>query len=183
MPNVIRITSPYIKGGNPDTYNEPAPSYAAGELGMSFDVNDRSYEKVILDSGATVATPTGVVAANQIAYWVDPAKRIVTNDRRVALGNAVAQASCNFAAGIFRTSVTAGYECCILTRGKSIPIKAGTVSGAGQLLVSDVDANGPQALGTAVGTAPSYRTIGTSLAAAANGNVTADVDFSNAILP
>ena len=183
MPNTIRTTSPYINGGNPDTYNVPAPSYAAGELGISFDVNDRSYEKVILDSGATSATATGAVAANQLAYWKDPSARIVTNHRPAALGAATANASGNFVAGIFRTAVTPGYECCILTRGKNIPLKAGSVATVGMLLTSDVDTNGPQVVGVAVGTAPGYQTIGVSRGAAANNIVNADVDCSSEILP
>lgn len=182
MPNVNRIISPWIGSGTPDTYNEAVSStpganlpYAGGETGMSFDWNNRTYEKVQLDSGATAATPTGVVAANQLAYWKDKSIGLVTNDRRVAQNNSVANASGNSVAGVFRNAVTPGNLCCILTTGTGIPVKAGTVTGAGQLLTSDVDANGPQCVGVAVGTAPGYQTIGKSLAAAGGGNVSADV--------
>ncbi len=176
MPNQIRILSPYIQSGNPDTYNVPA-LYAPGDLGASWDVNDKTYAVVQLDSGATSATPTGAVAANQLAFWKSKTARIVTNDRRVALNNSVANASSNEVAGVFRSAVTAGYYTMVLCRAHAVLVKAGTVSGAGQLLTADTDANGPEVVGVAVGTAPGYATLGVSRAAATGGNVSADIDI------
>lgn len=175
MPNTIRITSPYLPTGNPDTYNADT-IYDPGALGSSFDLNDKTYEIVQLDSGATSATPTGVVAANQLAFWKSKTNRIVTNDRRLALNNSVANASGNEVAGVFRNAVTAGYYTCILAKGHSIPVKSGTIT-LGQTLTADTDANGPRVAGVAVGTAPGYLVVGVARAADSGGNVSADIDI------
>src|SRR5882762_2826944 len=121
MPNVISIISPFLQNGNPDTLNLTPPTqltgggtppgsffpYAPGDLGASFDYNDKRYELVLNDSGATSATPTGVVAANMVAFWKDKSLRLVTNDRRMAIGGQTTNASGNFVAGIYRTAVSA----------------------------------------------------------------------------
>lgn len=193
MPNIGFSLPGYIQTGNPDTFYQAVPTgasavgsfapYALGELGMTFDFQDKRYTNVLIDSGATSATPTGAPTANQLLFWKDKAAKIVTNDRRFALGNTVAQASCNQVAGVLRVTpsgINSGQQTfvCALTAGYAISVKAGTVSGLGQILVADTDANGPQCLGTAVGTAPSYLPIGVSRAAASGGNVSADVNIT-----
>src|SRR5579864_8248898 len=120
MPNVISIISPYLVNGNPDTLNVAGPTklagsgayppgsffpYAPGDLGSSFDYNDKRYELVVLDSGATAATAVGVVAANQVAFWKSQSARIVTNDIAQCVTPAAPEIC---AAGLFRTAVTAG---------------------------------------------------------------------------
>ncbi len=192
MPNYIRQMSPFIPNGNPDTMNVAPPTqltgggnppgsffpYAGGDLGSTFDYNDKAYEMVQLDSGATASAPSGAVAANQLAYWKSKTLRVVTNDRTQALGNSVANASGNFVAGIFRTSVGAGNLCCVLVRGYSIPVKSGSNSiTIGQTVISDTDANGPQATSVAVGTASTYAVLGYARAASGGGNTTCDVDI------
>ena len=192
MPNSIRTLSAFIPGGNPDTMNVAAPTaltgggtppgsffpYAGGDLGASFDYNDKTYELVQLDSGATAATASGVVAANQLAYWKSKSLRIVTNNRSDTLGSSVANASGNFVAGIFRTAVGAGNLCCILARGHGIPVKSGSNTlTVGQGITSDVDANGPQVVGVNVGTAPGYMPLGYVRANNSGGNTTCDVDI------
>lgn len=188
--NAMNIISPYIKGGNPDTLNQAAPTqlagggyppgsyfpYAPGDLGEPFELGDRVYAVVFNDSGATSATPTGAVAANQLAFWKDKANRIVTNDRRFAIvpGNN----SANFVAGVFRVAAGAGNLVAILSKGYSIPIASGVAAVAGELLVADVAANGPQALGMA-GAAPTFQVLGESRAAAVASVVTADIAIPN----
>src|ERR1043166_4721896 len=86
MPNVNRGLSAFMQGGNPDTVNvslssPPVPGsftpYAPGDLGTTFEYQDKAYTPVIVDSGATASTPTGTVLANQLLYWKDDAIRLV----------------------------------------------------------------------------------------------------------
>src|SRR3954467_12413007 len=114
MPNVNRITSPYVVTGNPDTLAvslstqasqtqmDGGSTYAPGELGCAFDYNDKAYTLAILDSGATSANPVGSVLVNQVAFWKDQANRIVTNDFRQAITPTVPSGCI---AGIFRVAV------------------------------------------------------------------------------
>lgn len=200
MPNTNRDLSLFLSNGTPDSFVQPlvggpgdvagTPSvpgsftpYAPGQVGISFELNDKVYTPVILDSGCTAATPTGLVAANQLLFWKSKANRIVTNDRRMALGASVTNASGNFVAGVARCAVpaasmgTGGALICMLVRGYGITLKAGTVSGLGQQIVADTDANGPQVLGVAVGTASTYAPVGVAESAAANSAITATVNL------
>lgn len=107
----------------PDNYanvNVAPPFYKVGELGSIVpDVNTgRRWQFVQLDSGATAATATGIVAAGQVAFWKDKSRYLVTNDALQAnaanapaggwgnAGNATLDAR-NFIAGFFTIAVTA----------------------------------------------------------------------------
>lgn len=138
MPNVSRIISPYIINGNPDTMNVQLTSaastpgqfvpYAPGDVGASFDSNDKTYEVVYLDSGATSATPVGAVLANTVAFWKSKSLRLVTNDNRVCI---MPSAPSGAVAGIFRSALTPGAYgslICVLTRGYSITVAADTTA-------------------------------------------------------
>jgi hypothetical protein len=189
--NTMSIISPYLQGGNPDTLNQAPPPqmagggyppgsffpYAPGDLGEPFELSDRVYSVVFNDSGATSATPTGQVAANQLAFWKDKSARIVTNDRRFAIvpGNQ----SANYVAGIYRVAAGPGNLICILTKGYNIPVKSGVAAVPGELLVADVAANFAQVLGMGALTAATSQVVGTSRAAAGGGNVTSDVNIPN----
>lgn len=176
MPNVNRILSPFIGSGNPDTYFEVV-QYAGGDLGTSFDYNDKAYQKVTLDSGATSATPTGLVAANQLAFWKDRANYVVTNDSRMALFNNVADSFRNNVAGVFRTAVPPGAGCFVLIRGRNIPVKA-SAGAAGAVMVANTG-TAADASATALGTGPSYQALGTATASAAGGNISVNFDIPN----
>ncbi len=146
MPNVNRITSPYIVTGNPDllavslssqanqTVMDGGSVYAPGELGCSFDYNDKAYTLGILDSGATSANPVGPVLVNQVAFWKDKAARIVTNDYRQSVTPSVPSSS---VAGIFRIAVptpgAGGTLMALLVRG-TVPVVAGTVALGSQVM-------------------------------------------------
>src|SRR5437867_1619783 len=83
----------WLPTGNPDTTNITPTDFGTsattaamggqpGSLGIRFEAGTPSnaYQRVQLDSGATSATSVGVVAANQLAYWKDKSKYLVTND-------------------------------------------------------------------------------------------------------
>jgi hypothetical protein len=177
MPNVNRTISPFIGGsGNPDTYVELNP-YAPGDLGTAYDYNDKTYQRVVCDSGATSATPTGLVAANQLAFWKDRANYVVTNDSRMALFNNVADSFRNNVAGVFRSAVPPGASCFVLIRGRNIPVKA-SAGTAGQLMTANTG-TAADASGTAIGTAPQYEVLGVAIGSVASGNVATDFDIPN----
>src|SRR5438132_1497108 len=124
----------WLPTGNPDTTNITSADFNSlggqpGSLGIRFEASppDRAYQRVQLDSGAVAGAPSGVVAANQLAYWKDKSRYLVTNDA-VQANAATAQATTNsgfrnFVAGIFRSAVTAGNYCDILQRGRGISVK------------------------------------------------------------
>lgn len=189
--NALSIIAPYLVTGNPDTVNVTPPTqltgggnppgsffpYAPGDLGEAFEIGDKTYELAFCDSGATSATPTGAVAANQLAFWKSKVNRIVTNDRRFAFGNTVANGSGNFVAGIFRVAAGAGNLICVLTKGHAISVKCAVAATAGMILTADVDSNGPQVVGVAVGTAPGYLPVAVSRQAQSGSTVVCDVNI------
>ena len=189
MPNVIRTTTPYIVNGNPDTMAVSMDTlanrvgtqipYAEGDLGVSFDLNDKAYEIVILDSGATSANTVGSVAANQIAFWKDRTNRIVTNDNRQAIG--AAALSFNFVAGIFRCAVATpgagGTLMCVLTKGYNIPVASDNSGTIGLYLYADATVNTSRLTSTAPQTYA--KPIGVARNTGAAGSVNVDVDINN----
>ena len=109
MPNTINDQTLYVPTGDPDTWSS-STLQRPGELGKRHDDSDRTYQRVQLDSGCTSDNSVGVVAANQLAYWKNKQLYLVTNDLKQAEG-AASSAQAQFAAGIFRSAVTAGYYC------------------------------------------------------------------------
>lgn len=172
MPNDIRQQTVYLTTGNPDTVNDSA-LYRGGELGQEFEWNDRGYQIVQVDSGATASTATGAVAANQLAFWKDKAKYLVTNDSTQAVGGQVANAFRNSVAGVFRTSVTSGYYCCIVKRATNLPVK-GSSGGIGQTAVAN-SGTAADVTPAAVGTAPPYMSLGIMRGDSSGGNINVDV--------
>ena len=175
MPNELNTQPVYLTTGNPDTMNDAA-LYAGGQLGERFAWRDREYQIVRADSGATSATATGAVAANQLAFWKDKDKLLVTNNSPQAVGGQVANAYRNQVAGVFRTAVSAGYYCCILQKGDNIAVKNAGSGTIGQVLI----ANSGTAADTtqiAVGSAFLYQVLGVERASTSGGNVNADLEI------
>lgn len=185
-----RIRAPFLAGyTSPDSFVQdlPAPNTpgqnipdAPGELGGRFDCNGNTYRLIKVDSGATSATPTGAIAAGQLAFWKDKSAGLVTNDRRMAVGAATTNATCNQVAGVFRAAITPGAYgtlAAVLVHGDYVSVASGVCGTIGCLLTADVDSNGPIVLGTAVGTAAPYKVLGVSRAAAAASAVYADIDI------
>ena len=184
MPHTNRDQTLYVQTGNPDTWSQSTLT-RPGELGKAYDYNDRTYQRVKLDSGVSTANTVGVVVAGQLAFWKDKANYIVTNDTRQAQGGSLGtNAFCNNVAGIFRSAVTSGYYCDILIRGRAISVGDDTSVNEGETLVADTTANTARAVGIAVGTAPTYVAIGIAKTASAahvalTSACTADVDLTN----
>ena len=135
---------------------------------------------VQLDSGATSATATGVVAAGQIAFWKDKSTYLVTNNAPQAnavnapaggWGNAGNQTldARNFVAGVFQSAVTAGNFCIILQRTDQkagFNVKISGTPNAGDLLVPNTGTNA-DCTSVAAGTAPTCLVVGTAIGAVA----------------
>lgn len=136
-----------------------------GELGGHIMVrgSDEEYQKIQLDSGAVAATPTGVVAAGQLAYWKSKGPNyIVTNDFRVAIGGESASTNNkrNAVAGVFTAAMTAGYFGVIQVGGNypTVVTDGGNDGKAGDYVIAS--ATSAQADAMAAGTAPTNTTIG-----------------------
>jgi len=157
----------FLDTGNADTLNVSTLQHP-GSLGSDFPQYGRQYQLVQLDSGATASASSGVVAANQVAYWKDRSKYLVTNDLRMSVRNQVA--------GIFRTAVTAGNYCAILTRGRAISVKSDGNGAAGDISIPN-SGTSADATNVAAGTAPTYNKIGVIRGAASGGNISVDVDI------
>lgn len=182
MPNTPNRQTQYLHAGNPDT-DDRSSLYAPGELGMVLQANDKSYQRVQLDSGATSATSAGVVNANDVAYWkARGPDYIVTNDSAQASGAAVSNAWRNQVAGIFRAAITAGNYCFVLQRGDNIPVNA-TGGGEGQTAIANSGTDADVAF-EAVGTQATYNPLG--IAREATGDTTAgmaNVDLNIPSIP
>ncbi len=189
MPNSNRQQTIWLPTGpTPDDTNISVADWDAvagqrGQLGVVHEYNARTYQRLKTDSGATSATPTGAVAANQLAFWryqgdstVQP--YTVTNDRRFAMNlGAATNAYANFVAGIFRVAATAGNYVDILTKGSNIAVAdGGNTFAAGETVFAELD-SAAAANRTAVGTMPSYLTLGRARGAASGGNVNCDIDI------
>ena len=184
MPNSNRDQTVYIVTGNPDTMNVSPADWTSlgarpGELGKAFDKNDRAYQLVQLDSGATAATPVGVVAANQIAYWKDRVNYLVTNNRDAAEGGSATGAYRNNVAGLFRNAATAGYYISVLQRSDNVPVlDGGNTYATGEPVIAGANATA-SADRLAVGGNITFKIIGTARGAAAAGVVSIDLDIPN----
>lgn len=178
----------WLPQGTPDETNISTTDWDSvagqrGQLGIIHAYGAREYRRVKVDSGATSATPTGAVAANQLAFWryqgdstVQPFT--VTNDRRFAMNlGAATNAYANFVAGIFRVAATAGNYVDILTKGSNIPVAdGGNNFAAGELIFAELDtAAAVNRVG--VGTYPSYLALGRARGAESGGNVNCDIDI------
>lgn len=182
MPNINRDQTVYVVTGNPDTLNVPIVDWLQqrpAELGCALDYNNRAYQLVLVDSGCTAATATGVVAANELAFWKDKTIYLVTNDRAQAIGGSTPTAWCNQVAGIFRNAVTAGQMTAILQRGDNIAVReVNNAGGIGQSVIAENAATAGVAF-IAVGGAITFQKIGIARGAGALGSVRVDVDIPN----
>lgn len=192
MPNSSRQQTIWLPSGNPDTTAISSADFTAlggqpGQLGMEFEYNSRRYQRVQMDSGATVATAVGLPAANQLAYWKSKggsagAGYIVTNDRNQALGFSGGNDGYrNQVAGIIRQSLTTAQVAAstyvdILKAGDNIPVASDGSGASGGVAVAEA---GTAARVTAVtaGTAPTCIPVGVIRGAAVANVINVDVDI------
>lgn len=181
--NIASSNNPYLYGANADATNV-ATLYAPGELGVVFFDQGNTYQRVQLDSGATVSSPVGIVAVGQTAYWRSKVNKLVTNDKRLAgAGTTVngvgagANGSRNFIAGIFRNAVTAGNYTDVLQKGNAVQVASDGTGVAGDYAVSDATASTARVAAVANGTAPTVQNLGLIRAAAVASLITVDVDI------
>ena len=182
MPNSVRTQPIWLPTGNPDTTNISSADFNAlggqpGSLGQKFDYNDRVYQRVQLDSGATVSNPTGIPAVNQLLYWKDKDTYLVTNDRRQSVGGAATAAYANFVAGVLRLAATAGNYIDILKKADSVPLlDGGNTFAVGEMVFAEADSVcAADRIG--VGSACTYQRVGIARGAASGGLVSVDVDI------
>lgn len=185
--NVPFITNPFLYGASADATNTPT-LYAPAELGSVFYNQGNKYQRVLCDSGATSATPTGAVAVTQTAYWLDKTKKIVTNDFRFALAGSPPGAGLtgigfrNAVAGIFRVAATAGNYVDILQKGNGVLVNSDNSGTIGQFAIAGSSTTIPEVIGSAIGTAPTYPPVGIIRAVPTGANpytVTVDVDIAS----
>jgi hypothetical protein len=188
MANSVRNQNIWLPQGNADNTNISPTDYNSlggqpGDLGQKFQSNLNQYQRVLLDSGATSATPAGAPAANDLLYWKDKSNYIVTNDRRqtmatLGLSTIVSGGGYrNFIAGVLRNAATGGYYIDALQAGIAISLPDGGNNFAvGETVIAEDDtASAVDRI--AVGTAPTFQRIGIARGAATGGVVSVDVNI------
>lgn len=171
------------KFGTYDSFNASS-LYKPGELGArAIDTTHKEYQLVQLDSGATASTTLGVVAANQLAFWKDRTKYIVTNDTAQAIGaNAVGATNSGFrneVAGVFRVAATAGNYCFVLRKGESVSVKAATATYVpGDSIVANTG-TAADCTAVAAGTALTVQALGQVHTASSGTTVVVDLNVPN----
>jgi hypothetical protein len=174
--NTNRSQGFYNPTGNPDTMNSPT-LYNPGQLGQVYEAQTNTYQCVQLDSGATAATPTGAVAANQLAFWKDRSAYLVTNDPRFSdLGPTN---YFNSIAGVFRTAVTAGNYCNVLQKGRAISVVSDGSGSKGDYAVAKQSSSTAGVTNAAAGTAPPTQKVGVIAAPASGGVISVNVDIAS----
>lgn len=180
-------TNPYLYGANADATNV-ATLYAQAELGVVFYDQNNKYQRVLSDSGATSATPTGAIAAGQLAYWMGKEKKIVTNDSRFSLAGSPPGAGLtgigfrNAVAGIFRNAVTPGNYTDILQKGNGVLVASDNTGTIGQVAIPSSSTTVPSVTASAIGTAPPYPSVGLIRAVPTGTNpytINVDVDIAS----
>lgn len=175
MPTNIRHQIQRVRGGDWANRNETYDSTVhPGQLMQKATIDDIDYMTVRLDTGATSAVPQGAQAANDLAYFKDRSVGLVTHDARVA------EKGIDSVAGVFPCAVTAGRVTAIKTgRSRNVPTTVdGSTFAAGDLVISDSAANGPQGTRVAAGTAaPQGRYLGQARGAAVANVLAVDLEL------
>lgn len=182
MPNAIRTQPIWLPQNDPDKTNIAPADFTGqggqpGDLGQKFCFNDRVYQRVLLDSGATSATPTGIPAANQLLFWKNRVTYEVTNNRDQAFGGSGTNQYANQVAGILRLAATPGNYIDILKKGNNIGIlDGGNTFAVGEMVFAKLAATA-SADRVGVGTNVSYERIGIARGPSTGGVVQVDVDI------
>lgn len=169
-----------IPNGNPFTWHDNTSGLNGsgllepGELGGVLPYNGHQFQLVKMDSGATSATPTGLPAAGQLAFWKDRDNYIVTNDVRFADSAHVPAAQFprdgrDSVAGVIEAAVLAGEQFFAHQKGAS-NVKTSSSPAPGDVLVP-ASGTGADCTSTAAGTAPAGLPVGTVTSATKTGGL------------
>jgi len=170
-----------VPNGNPFTWHGNVEGLNGvgllepGELGGVLPTSGHQFQLVKMDSGATSATPTGIPAIGQVAFWKDRSNYIVTNDSRFAdaahiPAGALTRDHRNSVAGVVEMAAVAGEFFFVHQKGLSAGVKTGTSPNPGDVL-SAATGTDADATSTAAGTAPVAQRIGTVTSATKTGGL------------
>lgn len=182
MPNSNRQQTIWLPTGNPDTTNISGTDFNAlggqpGQLGNEFNYAERVYQRVQLDSGATVSTPTGIPAVNQLLFWKSRSAFIVTNNRSASEVGSSTGAYQNVVAGVLRNAATPGNYIDVLKKGSNISLLDGANTfAAGEGVFAEADSVAAVDR-VGVGTAVAFQQVGRARGPSAAGLVSVDVDL------
>ena len=177
MANRRESPIPYLGLNGTFADYDQASLYYAGALGQRTSQDNKEYQLVRLDSGATASISSGVVAAGDVAFWKDKSSYLVTNDIAQALGavDATNDNKRNEVAGIFLSAITAGNHCFIQQGGRVSPLAAsGGTYNVGNLAIA-ADSTVSDITTVAAGTAASHTQIGLVAGARAAGVAPVDL--------
>lgn len=158
-----------IPNGNPLTWHGNTEGLNGsgllepGDLGGVLPWSGGQFQLVKMDSGATSATPTGIPAAGQVAFWKDRSQYLVTNDSRFADSGSVPANQYprdhrNSVAGVVEMAVAANEYFFAHQKGAS-SVKTTTSPTPGDILSANTGTSA-DATSTASGTAPVAQRIG-----------------------
>ncbi len=170
--NALETRTQYVITNNPDTVNESTP-YMDGQVGQVINVNEKTYQYVHVDSGATASNTVGVVAANEVAFWKDKTQYLVTNDLRFSTGGR------NTVAGIFRNAMTAGYYGFVLQQGDAISVKSDGGGAANDVAIAN-SGTAADITNITAGSAITYNTLGVIKGAAVASVISVDLNIPSA---
>jgi len=170
--NAFETRTSYVITNNPDTVNESTP-YMEGQVGQVLNLGEKTYQYVQVDSGATASNTVGVVAANEVAFWKDRTKYIVTNDLRQAVGGR------NAIAGIFRNAMTAGYYGFVLQQGDAVSVKSDGGGAAGDIAIAN-SGTAADVTNITAGSALTYLNLGTIRRVAVASVISVDLNIPQA---
>lgn len=183
MPNQIRQDVPFLGPfANAKSVAQPINNnlsihdpYSPGDVRQSFENNNTTFTIVIVDSGATAATPVGSVAANQLLFWKDKQAGIVTNDFRFCeLPGQPALAAAGVSPVALPTTGTYGTLIYMIVRAFNTAVMAAPATSEGDALGVDTTTSTAR-LKTFVSTAPPF--LGVARSGATAGVIMADFDF------
>ena len=149
--------------------------YKPGELGSQIQLNNKAYQVIQLDSGATAVT--GAPVCGQLAFWKDRSKYLVTTDKTQAETGPTAAAAINSVAGVLcqtttganvagTASITAGNYGVVQQRGQHVGVLTSSGTAAiGGMLIALTTGTPPGALVVTSGTALVSMPIGKATAA------------------
>ena len=170
-----------VPNGNPFTWHGNVEGLNGvgllepGELGGVLPAQGHQFQLVKMDSGATSATPTGIPAAGQVAFWKDRTNYLVTNDSRFAdsgsiPANQFPRDARNSVAGVIEPAVVANEQFFVHQKGQSAGVKTSSTPNPGDELVANTGTNA-DTVSVAAGTAPTSTALAVVTSATKTGGL------------